>query len=146
MYSASINCIFSSDESDNIEIEVSMRDSDGKDLSAYAAGDDITAVLGDIADQLEEGFAETEKPELTEAEKLAQKIEELSAQLDEMTARNQYLENALTRVYEDQTPKNNEPQKKYDNVISVKNSKKDYSSLLDRLNKFSTSDLWDIFA
>ena len=64
MYSASINCIFSSDESDNIEIEVSMRDSDGKDLSAYAAGDDITAVLGDIADHLEEGFAETEKPEL----------------------------------------------------------------------------------
>ena len=145
MYSASINCIFSSDESDNIEIEVSMRDSDGKDLSAYAAGDDITAVLGDIADQLEEGFAEAEKPELTEAEKLAQKIEELSAQLDEMTARNQYLE-ALTRVYEDQTSKNNEPQKKYDYVITVKNSKKDYSSLLDRLNKFSASDLWDIFA
>ena len=145
MYSASIHCIFSSDESDNIELEVSMRDSEGKDLSAYAAGDDITAVLGDIADQLEEGFAETEKPELTEAEKLAQKIEELSAQLDEMTARNQYLE-ALTRVYEDQTSKNNEPQKKYDNVITVKNSKKDYSSLLDRLNKFSASDLWDIFA
>lgn len=145
MYSASINCIFSSDESDNIEIEVSMRDSDGKDLSAYAAGDDITVVLGDIADQLEEGFAEAEKPELTEAEKLTKKIEELSAQLDEMTARNQYLENALTRAYEDQTPKNKEP-KKYDNVISVKNSKKDYSSLLDRLNKFSTSDLWDIFA
>lgn len=145
MYSASINCIFSSDESDNIEVEVSMRDSDGKDLSAYAAGDDITAVLGDIADQLEEGFAEAEKPELTEAEKLTKKIEELSAQLDEMTARNQYLENALTRAYEDQTPKNKEP-KKYDNIITVKNSKKDYSSLLDRLNKFSTSDLWDIFA
>ena len=145
MYSASINCIFSSDESDNMEIEVSMRDSDGKDLTAYAASDDITAVLGDIADQLEEGFAEAEKPELTEAEKLAQKIEELSAQLDEMTARNQYLENALTKAYEDQTPKNKEP-KKYDNVITVKNSKKDYSSLLDRLNKFSTSDLWDIFA
>lgn len=145
MYSASINCIFSSDESDNIEVEVSMRDSDGKDLSAYAAGDDITAVLGDIADQLEEGFAEAEKPELTEAEKLTKKIEELSAQLDEMIARNQYLENALTRAYEDQTPKNKEP-KKYDNIITVKNSKKDYSSLLDRLNKFSTSDLWDIFA
>lgn len=145
MYSASINCIFSSDESDNIEVEVSMRDSDGKDLSAYAAGDDITAVLGDIADQLEEGFAEAEKPELTEAEKLTKKIEELSAQLDEMTARNQYLENALTKAYEDQIPKNKEP-KKYDNIITVKNSKKDYSSLLDRLNKFSTSDLWDIFA
>lgn len=145
MYSASINCIFSSDESDNIEVEVSMRDSDGKDLSAYAAGDDITAVLGDIADQLEEGFAEAEKPELTEAEKLTKKIEELSAQLDEMTVRNQYLENALTKAYEDQTPKNKEP-KKYDNIITVKNSKKDYSSLLDRLNKFSTSDLWDIFA
>lgn len=146
MYSASINCIFSSDESDNIEVEVSMRDSEGKDLSAYAAGDDITAVLGNIADQLEEGFAEAEKPEFTEAEKLAQKIEELNAQLNKITARNQYLENALTKAYEDQTPKNNKPQKKYDNTITVNNLKKDYSSLLDRLNKFSTSDLWDIFA
>lgn len=146
MYSASISCIFSSDESDNIELEVSMRDSDGKDLSAYAAGNDLTTVLGDIADQLEEGFAEAEEPELTEAEKLTQKIDELTAQLNEMTARNQYLENAIAKAYEDQTPKNNEPQKKYNNTINVKNVKKDYSALLDKLDKFSTSDLWDIFA
>ena len=53
MYSASIHCVFSSDESDNMELEVSMRDSEGKDLSAYAAGDDITTLLGDIADQLD---------------------------------------------------------------------------------------------
>ncbi len=146
MYSASISCIFSSDEADNMELEVSMRDSDGKDLSAYAAGNDLTAVLGDIADQLEEGFAEAEEPELTEAEKLTQKIDELTAQLNEMTVRNQYLENAIAKAYEDQTPKNNEPQKKYNNTINVKNVKKDYSALLDKLDKFSTSDLWDIFA
>ena len=50
MYSASIHCIFSSDESDNMELEVSMRDSEGKDLSAYAASDDITTLLIDNRD------------------------------------------------------------------------------------------------
>ena len=145
MYSASIHCIFSSDESDNMELEVSMRDSEGKDLSAYAAGDDITTLLGDIADQLDEAIAEAEKePELTEVEKLTQQIEELTNQLNDMTARNQYLENAIAKTYENEEPH------KYHNNINVKNTKKDYSSLLDKFDKFEdTHDLsWlrDIFA
>lgn len=140
MYSTSINCIFSTDDSENMELEVSIRDSDGKDFSAYAASDDITTLLNDIVDQFDEAIAEAEKePELTEVEQLTQRINELTNQLNDMATRNQYLENAIAKAYEEQTARNNEPLKKYDNSINITNMKKNYSSLLDKIDRFENT-------
>lgn len=120
MYTATINSTFSSDENGNIELELLYKDSDGQDIGAYAAGDDITSVLNDIADQIEEAVAaaEKEEEEMDEITRLNKKIEELTKQVEDLTSRNAELANA-----------NN----------SVDNRKEDYSYLLDKLNNFKSA-------
>jgi len=121
MYTATINSTFSNDENGNIELELLYKDSDGQDIGAYAAGDDIASVLNDIADQIEESLAAAEKEEdeeMDEITRLNKKIEELSKQVEDLTARNAELVNA-----------NN----------STDNRKEDYSYLLDKLNNFKSA-------
>lgn len=121
MYTATINSTFSNDENGNIELELLYKDSDGQDIGAYAAGDDIASVLNDIADQIEEALTAAEKEEdeeMDEITRLNKKIEELSKQVEDLTARNAELVNAHN---------------------STDNRKEDYSYLLDKLNNFKSA-------
>lgn len=120
MYTATINSTFSNDENGNIELELLYKDSDGQDIGAYAAGDDIASVLNDIADQIEEALAAADKEEdeeMDEITRLNKKIEELSKQVEDLAARNAELVNAHN---------------------SIDNRKEDYSYLLDKLNNFKS--------
>ncbi len=142
MYSTIINSTFSSNDDGKMELEVLYKDSDGKDLGAYATSDDISTLLNDIVDQLEEQITEAEheeEPE-TEVDRLNRKIDELTKQIAELSDRNAYLEKALTPLKDVAPSESAEPAKP-----TSESTNKAYAELLDKLNKFNA--IWgDDFA
>lgn len=140
MYSASINSTFSSDENGKIELELLYKDSDGKDIGAYSTGQDLSDVLEDIADQLEEALAETNQEDQLTV--MTKKIDDLTAQVQSLTARNADLENKLKNYEkEDHSPVTN------DDDYKINFSDKRYSELLDKINSLKNKNIWgDDFA
>lgn len=140
MYSASINSTFSSDENGKIELELLYKDSDGKDIGAYSTGQDLSDVLEDIADQLEEALAETNQEDQLTV--MTKKIDDLTAQVQSLTARNADLENKLKNYEkEDHSPVTN------DDDYKINFSDKRYSELLDKINSLKSKNVWgDDFA
>ena len=133
MYSASINSTFSSDENGKIELELLYKDSDGKDIGAYSTGQDLSDVLEDIADQLEEAFAEADQED--DLTVMTKKIDDLTAQIQNLTARNTDLENRLKKYEKEDvycTSATN------DDDYKVNFSDKRYSELLDKINSFKS--------
>lgn len=124
MYNANINCTFSLADNNEMELELLFKDSDGKDIGAYAAGNDLTAILTDVADQIEEAIAaaEKEEEEMNEIDRLNKKIEELTKQLEDLNTRNAYLEKKT----------------KVDISNNKNNDEDDYSYLLDKVNNFKS--------
>jgi len=139
MYSASINSTFSNNEDGKIELELLYKDSDGKDIGAYSVGEDLSDVLEDIVDQLEEALAE--KPVEDNLTTMAKKIDDLTAQIQTLTARNADLENKLKK-YEKEDHSSVE-----DDDYKINFSDKSYSELLDKINSFKNKSVWgDDFA
>lgn len=140
MYSASINSTFSNNEDGKIELELLYKDSDGKDIGAYSVGEDLSDVLEDIVDQLEEALAEA--PAEDNLTTMAKKIDDLTAQVQTLTARNTDLENKLKK-YE----KENHSPVENDGDYKINFSDKSYSELLDKINSFKNKSVWgDDFA
>lgn len=139
MYSASINSTFSNNEDGKIELELLYKDSDGKDIGAYSVGEDLSDVLEDIVDQLEEALAE--KPVEDNLTIMAKKIDDLTAQIQTLTTRNADLENKLKKYEkEDHSPVE-------DDDYKINFSDKSYSELLDKINSFKNKNVWgDDFA
>lgn len=132
MYSASINSTFSNNEDGKIELELLYKDSDGKDIGAYSVGEDLSDVLEDIIDQLEEALAEA--PAEDSLTTMTKKINDLTAQVQNLTARNTDLENKLKKYEKEDyhyTPVTN------DDDYKINFSDKRYSELLDKINSFN---------